>query len=168
MARQRELHTVADILARRAERVTKTANFTKVILILLGAFTATQGTADQLLGQSNATKIIAYTVAGLLIAALAGLEAAFKFDARAAELRLMAADCQSAIRAVDSQWQKEIGGGESYEPVEEARGLIDLQDAKLAEIQQRAAKSGVNITLEIRELYAHGDEDVNQRQPYNA
>ena len=98
-----------------------------------------------------------------MVATLAGLEVAFKFESRSAELKVLAATCQSTIRQVDSQWQKEIGTAYLDEQTEAARKLLDLQDAKLAEIQEKTARLGVNITLEIRELYRDNGE-----QPYLA
>ncbi len=40
--------------------------------------------------------------------------------------------------------------------------LIELQDTKLSEIQEKAATSGVNITLEIRSLYSGTDEPYSE------
>jgi hypothetical protein len=153
-ARQQELHNAADILAKAASEVDRRAAIAKVVLIFLGAFAATKGATDQIVGASNIINIITYTVAGLLVATIAGLEAAFKFETRATELKVLAASCQATIRQVDSQWQKEIGTAASTdEKLSAARRLLDVQDTKLADIQEKAARNGVNITLEIRELY---------------
>ena len=152
--RQQELHKAADILAKAAREVGKRSAITKVILISLGAFSATKGATDQIIGASNKLNIIIYTVAGLLVATIAGLEAAFKFESRSTELKLLAASCQSTIRQVDSQWQKEIGTVSADEKLAAARRLLDVQDTKLGDIQEKAARIGVSITLEIRELYA--------------
>jgi hypothetical protein len=156
--RQYELHKIADILARAAHKESKHASIAKVLLIFLGAFTATKGASDQIFSAANILNIMIYTIAGLLVATIAGLEAAFKFESRSAELKVLAATCQSIIRQVDSQWQKEIGTAYLGEQIEAARKLIDLQDAKLAEIQEKTARLGVNITLEIRELYRDSGE----------
>ena len=161
--RQYELHKIADILAKVAHKESKRAATSKVLLIFLGAFTATKGASDQVFGAANSINVIIYTIAGLLVATIAGLEVAFKFESRSAELKVLAATCQSTIRQVDSQWQKEIGTAYLDEQTEAARKLLDLQDAKLAEIQEKTARLGVNITLEIRELYRDNGE-----QPYLA
>lgn len=155
MDRQRELHHVADALAKEANRLSKYSNYAKVLLVFLGALAATQGAISRIMdgsGSGAVMSIVAYTVIGLVIATIAGLEAAFKLENRAAELTLLAASCQSTIRTVDSQWQKEIGTVEENQKLPAARRLLDTQDSKLAEIQERAAKAGVNITLEVREL----------------
>jgi hypothetical protein len=154
--RQQELHKAADILARAAKQVGKRSAFAKVVLITLGAFSATKGAADQIMGGTSKLNIVSYTIAGLLVAAIAGLEAAFKFESRSTELKLLAASCQSTIRQIDSQWQKEIGTVSAEEKLAAARKLLDVQDMKLGDIQEKAARIGVNITLEIRELYTEG------------
>ncbi|MBD1841848.1 hypothetical protein H6F89_00155 [Cyanobacteria bacterium FACHB-63] len=46
--RQYELHRIADILAKAAHEESKRASTAKVLLIVLGAFTATKGAADQI------------------------------------------------------------------------------------------------------------------------
>ena len=155
MDRQRELHGVADVLAKEANKLSKRSSLAKVLLVFLGALATTQGAMTQLIGESSAgelASIVIYTVIGLLIATIAGLEAAFKLESRSAELTVLAANCHSTIRTVDSQWQKEIGTVENEQKLPAARRLLDTQDSVLSEIQTLAAKAGVNITLEIREL----------------
>ena len=150
--RQRELHGVTAILANVAARRARWATASKVVVIALGAFAATKGAADQLLGATSHIAMVTYTLVGLVIATVAGLEAAFKNEVTAAELRILAAAGQSTVRQVDSRWQRDIGGVAGQERVEAALKLIELQDAKLAELQEKTAKLGVNITLEVRQL----------------
>ena|SRR5579859_3953875 len=150
--RQQELHNVTAILAAVATRRARWAAVSRVILIALGAFAATKSTADQLLGTGSHISTVIYTVAGLIIATVAGLEAAFKNEITAAELRILAAAGQSTVRQVDSRWQQDIGGAEGTERDAAALRLIELQDAKLTELQEKTAKLGVNIALEVRQL----------------
>ena len=156
--RQYELQNVTDILASKAELVAKRALISKVVLIFLGALVATRETASQILPPDHIAIIILYTLMGLIIAVIAGLEAAFKWETRAAELRTLAAICQSTLRTVDSQWQKEIGTTSGEEKIAAAQKLLDLQDSNLSEVQTKAASLGVNITLEVREL--QGEREV--------
>ena len=155
--RQRELHSVTAILANVAARRARWGTASKVIVIALGAFAATKSAADQLLGATSHISLVTYTLAGLVIATVTGLEAAFKNEVTAAELRVLAAAGQSTVRQVDSRWQRDIGGVAGQERVEAALKLIDLQDAKLAELQEKTSRLGVNITLEVRQL-VRGDE----------
>jgi hypothetical protein len=155
--RQRELHKVTATLASVAARRARWATASKVIVIALGAFAATKSAADQLLGAGSHVAMVTYTLVGLVIATVAGLEAAFKNETTAAELRILAAAAQSTVREVDSRWQRDIGGVSGQARVEAALKLIELQDAKLAELQEKTAKLGVNITLEVRQLARGGE-----------
>jgi hypothetical protein len=150
--RQRELHNVTTILSKQAARRAIFSVYAKGTIILLGAFAATKGAADQILGSSSNVSLLLYTLVGLLIAAIAGLETAFKNEATAAELKLLAAAGQATVREVDTRWQRDFGVGGSNDPVSAALSLIELQDARLTDIQEKAAKLGVNIALEVREL----------------
>ena len=151
-ARQEELHNVTDTLAAAAHRVGQRAIASRVALVFLGALVATRETATQIFGGDTIGVVVLFTFAGLVIAVIAGLEAAFKWENNAAELRTLAATCQSTLRQVDSQWQKQIGTAVSDESrIDAARQLLDVQDAKLAEVQQQAARFGVNITLAVRD-----------------
>jgi hypothetical protein len=153
-ARQAELHSVTDTLALAAQRASLRASVAKVVLVLLGAFAATREAANQLFGANSELIVIVYTLGALSIAVVAGLEAAFKWETRSVELRILAASGQSTTRLVDTQWRKEVGtvSASPEEQLAAARRLLDVQDTKLAEIQERAATLGVNITLEVREL----------------
>jgi hypothetical protein len=151
--RQHELHEVADILASAADLGRRRSSLAKVLIVVLGAIAATNGAAAKLAGGSANWVIVVYTVVGLAIAAIGGLEAAFKLGERAAELTILAATCQSTVRDIDTRWQTQVGPAEGEERVVAARGLIEVQDARLADVQDRAARLGVNVALQVRELY---------------
>jgi len=155
--RQHELHNIASILAQTALRRGRLAAAAKVVTIAFGAIAATQGVAAKLLGDGRAVVLVPYTLVGLIIAAVAGIEAAFKLESRSAELTLLAAECQSTIWQIDTSWQQTVGTVEGEERVTAARALLSKQDATLAEIQKRAAQLALNITLEVRELYEPGE-----------
>ena len=55
-------------------------------------------------------------------------------------------------RSTLADWQSDIGGVAGQQRVDAALKPIELQDAKLAELQEKTAKLGVNITLEVRQL----------------
>jgi hypothetical protein len=167
--RQDELQSVTLILAKAAKGSGFRATTSKVSVIFLGAFAATRGAMDQIVGgTSNRAVLLTYTVAGLLTATIAGLEAAFKTEGKSAELKQLAATCQSTVRLVDTQWRKQVSPAYGDDRIEAARNLLDLQDTKLAEIQQQAARLGVNITLHIRELQQSDNWPQPTHQPYSA
>lgn len=105
--RQEELHRLAGILATAAARRGAYASGAKVMTITLGAFVATNAVATKLWGNDNMLVVVIYALAGLTIAAVSGIEAAFKIESRATALRSLAAKCQSTI------WQIASGGSRS-------------------------------------------------------
>jgi len=104
--RQKELHHAADIIASSAQRQRRASAISKVVIIILGAIAATSGAATQIAGEKSVPVTIIYTAVGLLIATVGGIEAAFKFGDRGAELTTLAATCQSTLREIDSRWKK--------------------------------------------------------------
>ncbi len=152
--RQEELQNVAQILAKEARSQGWRAAAGKSTTIVLGAFVATQGAAEKLIGgEDSAVVLVIYSLCGLVIASVNGLLAAHRTDTRATELKVLAANCQSTLWQIDSEWAKGVGSGASPEPVEAGRRLLDLQDKVLADTQTKAAQLGVNIVLAVRELW---------------
>jgi hypothetical protein len=150
--RQSELQRVTDILANKAAQLVRVTLVSKVILIFLGAVVATRETANQIISSESSAIIAVYALFGLVIAVVAGLEAAFKWETRSAELRILAAACWSTVRTVDTQWQREVGMKSGQQRIDAALGLLGVQDTKLSEVQSKAAELGVNVSLDIREL----------------
>ena len=150
--RQQELHTVAEFIARKAARLTKTANLVKIATITLGAVTAAKGTVDTIIGTADHWSLAIFSVIGVAIAVCAGVEAAFKFDKRGAELTVLASSCQADARKVDTAWRTEIGSKHGTDQSDAERRLIATADTMLAKAQEAAAKIGANYTAEVYEL----------------
>lgn len=171
--RQRELQKAADILARKAQNHIFTSRTLKTVLIVLGAVSASQGAFEKFLAPHEVLIGITFMVMGITIASVAGVEAAFKYEARAAELNMLAATCHSTVRLTDAMWHKNVGLQEEEEKrLQGAMSLIELQNAKLSEIQERAATLSVNLILAIRQSDDIGamlwPERAPDRQPYAA
>ncbi len=173
-ARQQELQRVAAVLAKAAQKYRLYAGYIRAGLIFFGAVAATQGSWDKAFVGYKDYSFIIFTILGVIITTLAGLEAAFKFEAKSTELNLLAASCHSTVRKTDATWYKQVGiATNPTDQISGAMSLIELQDTKLSEIQEKSANSGVNITLEIRSLYRTEDMPYSegapsQRQPYAA
>lgn len=153
-ARQSELNHVTNVLASSARRLGRRGVVGKVMLIFLGALVATRETAAEIFGVGNTRAAAFYAIVGVGVAVIAGLEAAFKWESRGADLKTLAATCQATARSVDSQWRRHVGPTVGGDRIDAGLALLDLQDQKLADVQKRAAELGVNITLEVRELDA--------------
>lgn len=164
--RQNELQRVADILAKAAQKFRRIAAWIRVLLILCGAMAATQSAWDQAFSGYKEHSFLVFTVLGVLITTLAGLEAAFKFEGKGTELNLLAASCHSAVRKTDACWYKQVGIAPTQEErIAGAMSLIELQDVRLSEIQERAAGCGVNITLEVRRDYQGLEAPYSEETP---
>jgi hypothetical protein len=178
--RQAELQRVADVLAREAHRLRRRGGRNRVTLIALGAIIATQAGLEQLEIMPRTYLSLLFLVIGVLIAVIAGIEAAFKFESKGAELTALAASCHSMVRHTDSAWYRQVGVEEDPEKRKQgALQVIELQQAKLDEAQEKAAALGVNIALEVRRphskaLRQHGGDDHDEslsgrgRPPYAA
>lgn len=165
-ARQQELQRVADILAKAAQGYRRYAGFIRVGLIFFGAIAATQASWEKAFTGYAQYSFIIFTLLGVIVTTLAGLEAAFKFEAKGAELNLLAASCHSTVRRTDATWYKQVGTATNQaDQLAGAMSLIELQDTKLSEIQEKAANSGVNITLAIRSLYRTDDMPYSEDAP---
>lgn len=150
--RQQELHDVAEFIARKGHSYSAISRTLKLITITLGAVAAAKGTADTLLGSQSHLSLLIFTLIGISISICAGIETAFKYEARGSELTLLASKCQAIVRQVDSDWRKKIGSSHSADVSEEARELITFADDNLAKAQSEAAQLGVNVTLRVYEL----------------
>lgn len=102
--------------------------------------------------------IVLYSAVGLLIATLGGIEAAFGFQKKAGDLRILAAKCKSYILDFDC---KALQNSESeiQEQLGNAREVIALQNKALQEVISKAAEIGVNITRKVRKTGS-----INNRQ----
>ena len=149
--RQDELNRVATILARNAQKFSIKWTSSKVAVIALGALAATKGTFDKLLSSDNIFNLIFFTSIGLLVAIITRLETTFKYESKTVELKILAAECHSTARQIDTLWFQKISlapNDTDYET--EAKQLLEIQANKLADIQTRATKIGINLTFEIR------------------
>ncbi len=95
---------------------------------------------------------------GVLIAAVAGLEAAFQFKTKAAKLRTLAAITESTRIKIDTKWRKEVAAEYDAEKIQAAHRILDMQDQTLTELQTQAAELGVNMPHEVEELLQWEEE----------
>lgn len=137
-----DLRSTGVNLAKIAKRLSVRAMTVKTLLIFLGALVATREIATQLFGVTNNAVMVSYTLMGVLIATLAGLEAAFKWENRSIELKNLAADCRNRRRKLESTIYKTDG-------TLDRENLLDTLDNESAGVQEKAASLGVNVVLEL-------------------
>ena len=150
--RQRELRALVPILGTKAFKLQRLSNWLRVATILLSALSSVKAVADTAMGEASSQVLLSFALINLGTPVLLGLEAAFKFEKRAADLNILAATTQATVISVDSEWRKNIGSFHDMDLRKAARDILTLQDAKLTEIHQRAASLGVNLVLQVREL----------------
>ena len=150
--RQKDLRELVNILGKKSHDMQRLSNWMKVLTIVLSAVLTAKGVSDKILGGDAATPLISFTAIGILNTALLGIEAAFKFEKRAADINTMSASCQAAMIAVDSQWRKEIGSISDSDLRNAARDILTTQDKALTEAHQKAASLGIHLTIAQREL----------------
>ena len=160
---QRSVNTRQDELAQLVERIPAHANalqrrshVARVVTICAGALVAAR---EGLVGSSDARGItVFFSVLGIVIAGITGLEAYFKWEGRASELRSLGASARSTLRTVDSQWQLGVGAAQSdQERITTLTNIIKLLDDELHRIRESAAKLGASLEstedTPPRELY---------------
>ncbi len=127
-------------MARIAERLSVRTMIVKTLLIFLGALVATREVASVVFGVNNIAVIVIYTLIGVLIATLAGLEIAFRWENRSIELKNLAANTRTERRKLESAIVK-------HNTALASESLLDALDKQSSETQEKAASLGVNIVL---------------------
>ena len=135
-----ELRSTGVTLAKIAERLSVRAMTVKTLLIFLGALVATREVASGVFGVNNIAIIVIYTLIGVLIATLAGLEVAFRWENRSIELKNLAANTRAERRKLESAIAKNNTALAS-------ESLLDALDKQSSETQEKSASLGVNIVL---------------------
>lgn len=152
-----QLEKLAGILARRASNLTRISMAIKVIVIFLGALSATSGTSSAL---GKFFDPVFYTIVGLSIATISGLDAAFKFEARSSGRRLLAGTVSAKIYEYKSDINKllrrcmvfygksEISEAEFVKFLDETNKPVDEIVMFINDVFQKASDLGVNLKLD--------------------
>ena len=153
--RQEELSSIQVALEAEAHKASNFAKYLRIAVIFLGAFAATREAADSLIGRSSGTHgsvIVIYTLLGLAITVIGSISATFRPDNTAAELKILAAECNACLLAIDCQLPRRTDTAPIEEQLAAARRLILLQNEKISEIRGKAAKIGMLIDRKTRRL----------------
>jgi hypothetical protein len=159
-----QLEKLAGILARKGHRLTRISWGIKVIVIFLGALSATSGT--NLLSEitSETQQIIAdifYPILGLSIATISGLDAAFKYEARSSGRRLLAGTVSAKVIEFKSDLNRllrectllrdkgEISEAEFIKFQDEINRPVDEIVMFISDVFQKASELGVNLKYDL-------------------
>jgi hypothetical protein len=162
------------VLSRASQKRAQVGAAIKAIVIFLGAFVAVRETFNQLFGSSSTLTIVVFAVAGLLIASLTGLEAAFKWETKSTNLRNLATECrghaielrpkgirikQACNNLQDPSLKDNNDDAHFDKSIEEIMNSVDKLQAKLIQLQEKAVAE-INVTYEVMEL-----EDKQNKKP---
>jgi len=161
VVRHEQLARAVTILSRGSEKLERQGKTLRVVIIILGALSAAQGAIVAVFGASRLTVSLVFAAIGIAVAAVAGIETAFKFESRSSDLRVLAARCQSARFRHNSEWSYNIALADPEKALGAARDLLAVQDSTLADVQLEAARLGLNIADISRLRYL--DDDVAAR-----
>jgi hypothetical protein len=145
-----EFKAVELVLAGDAEWNSKFSAIGKVVLIILGAVVATKDVANQLWSANNIANTLIFTLAGLVIAVIAGLQAGFKWEQSATELKGLAGSCQKNIREGNYQLHRVQFMETDGEKRTELEKTIETLNKNLDEIYSKSEALGINVPLEIK------------------
>jgi hypothetical protein len=149
--RIKELTDIEGDLARAGHINAQFSRYGKVTLIFLGAFVATKEVANQLLGVNSGINLVIFTVAGLLVAVIAGLEAAFKWENTATVLKGLTADCQKVIReATYITYEIDLKNTDD-EKIKDLENTIATVNKGLDTIYSNATALGINLVRDLEE-----------------
>ncbi len=146
-------------LSKHALSMGRYSSTATVGVIVLGAFVSTKAVMDTLIGSTNLLNVLIYALAGLLIAVLSGLQSAFKWNSKAAEMRRVAARCRRSEHAIDM-------GLRTIQRTDliAATALLKQADMALDEVESEALKIGVDLqkamylgmsVADLRKMMAH-------------
>lgn len=143
--RQKYLSNMANVLARAGKARRITAASIKVMTIVFGAFAATSGVAAKFYGDSPYVPVV-YTIVGLAIAAIGGLDAAFKYGERATELNRLAAECETVISQANAERMFSlISHNETSSVVSQARNTLETLNTCINETRKKVIDFGLHI-----------------------
>ena len=150
--RQEECVKIAELLETKARSVSRRAKQFKIALIVLGVIIATKGGFDAAMieiGARTEFKIalgLAFLLFGAAISVIAGVEAAFRFEGRAGELRSLSSLCRSYDKRFMSDYKKHIDPSNPEVTLAKLESLVDLQNESLDHIRYRSDNLAVDLS----------------------
>ncbi len=143
--RQSELGQLVERIPAKARKLQRRSEAARVVVICAGALVAARESIVGGVSDSRGVTVF-FSVLGIVIAVITGMEAYFKWEGRASELRSLGASASSTLRTVDSQWQLGVGAAQAeQEQVTTLTNIINQLDSELHRIRDSAARLGVGL-----------------------
>jgi hypothetical protein len=130
-----------------AQRMGRYSSIVTVLVIILGASVSTKAVADQVFGVVNSFDFVIYAVLGAFITILTGLESAFKWSSKSAELRGLATECRKSRYAIDTDLRRllENVSENRQAQLNTAIAVLENANSELYRLENEGAKLGVDI-----------------------
>lgn len=148
--RQNALIEIQRTLQIEAKHASSFAKYSRIAVIVLGAFAATREAADRIFASAEGSTTshmiaVTYTILALAIAVIGSIATALRHTEKALDLNILAAECNACLLSVDCQMPRDGESTNTRSQINVARKLISYQNEKIGEIQAKAAKIGVIV-----------------------
>jgi hypothetical protein len=155
--REDDYENCSEILAQEVEKNSKKGGNSKIILIVLGALVAIKGVIDQLMVEyKNATVehgvLIIFTLIGVIISIIAGLDSTFKYAEIAGGLRILSAQAQSNILMSQTNRAISYHLDDYQEAISALKDAINEQVKQLKSLYDQAAFFGLDLAAKANQL----------------
>jgi hypothetical protein len=168
--RQEECVKIAELLETESRVLSGRAKQLKMALIVLGVIVATKGGLEAAMtdfGAGPGTRVVlglAFLIFGAVISVIAGIEAGFRFESRAGELRSLSSLCRSYDRRFMSDYKRHIDPANPEVTLAKLGALIDLQNESLDHIRHRSDNLSVDLSA-VKVSYRLSDPGQNRAAP---
>lgn len=143
--RQDELGQLVERIPAHANKLQRRSQVARVVVICAGALVAVRESIVGGVSDHRGVTVL-FSALGIVIAVITGMEAYFKWEGRASELRSLGASAVSTLRTVDSQWQLGVGASHSeQERITTLTNIINLLDRELHRIRDSAASLSISL-----------------------
>jgi hypothetical protein len=129
-----------------SEKAAFRSSAAKVLLIVLGALTATKAVADDLAGAESAGIVLTYAIIGVATATVAGLLASFKWEEKAAQLTVLTTRTTSWRRETRfALGQAPVHASSQKEYIATLDKIVSEANTQLEGLELEAAKLGIRV-----------------------
>jgi hypothetical protein len=117
----------------------------RIVAISLSAVTAAKGAFDTLAGVDNSCVLLTFTAIGIITTIVLGIETAFKFEKRSAELGALGSKIATAHRKLETNWLALAANKDDTARFEQKRDLLQRDDEAISELYAESPAAGFNL-----------------------
>jgi hypothetical protein len=121
------------------------SNISKVLIIVLGAFSATQGVLYRIYGDDAVGVVLAYSLVGLATAAVAGLQTTFKYEERLSSIKQLSAEIFNLNNMLFTEKTKVNALIDEESKVKAIHKLLDGVSNSIEKLSEKTAQNNIAI-----------------------